>query len=1331
MISAFVFVSTLVFHTAHATSDLSSPATNFTRFPLHRIIGHDDGGLFTDGVASVEACTQLCINDRGCTSFEFGVSEKTKGHCLLSYDMRSTVNTATEFVDSASFDYFERTEPLSNVLTSFKDHGGWLKGQATGGVIVGITATACAQRCLHSAHCKSASFGMDSCLDAEGGHTGFTKASDNSPMTCNQIKLFCQRGFGGKHADSVQKKCPLGCSQVFGYCYEEPSCSNNGCKARCRDANGIHFTVDGEGLTCAAAAAKGLCLGEDDLAAASVRMKCPVSCRAAFDNANATHNAKSDFCPAPVGECLLSHSALHDDINDVIAENIGDSAVAEHHLGEDAPDHQLWLTWRPGWQYFGKKAELNDAPCRSGTASRTGSIPKGALSCAPCPAGTYSAISRTKCIACPVGYTSEAKSGDMHSCTSDVTIAAGGPSSPASSLSEQATYFNPGEVWAGTYTCDSAFGLVTDDHGRFEIRVVAEGKMIQTFQNRWTSGSYHMSYAKRPTLHALFAAQSGNWIRQPSNRSVVQTGVVTELQSATRHHLVGNISESSEGNVMFHGDMCSGRGHFTLTRTCSVGTKPTFVAGEHWVGSYECFENSHQDKFDIRRLDLMISDVTDTHVKAISQFSHADGLGSFRQIGAFDQESHRLHLIADGPSAWIKRPHSKWSTTDLDGFVTDDALIFQGSKNNEPICSCIGECKLGYFTGTKNMWRCPTSDQCPNADRIVDAAGTVGDWSVPCGPEPQLCSKFSVHRVCTPPNKPDTADAATANNACACNGQTDTAGRGGQCETQNSDVASSIYASRGLWCHVDPSCIIAGPGDASSTAGTATEGGVAKSGLWWARCTPETSTTRPETLPCTESDSVWEWSECVPSNDCDESMPTGTSSGTRMPSTSITSDCISTQIFSKTLSCMPETCTIALDDSNAMLSTTTWPATTMPSTPTMRVPTTVTVTSPTLAAASTTSPLTRHVNTSTQIAPAVTTTTSTQIAPAVTTTTSTHITPAVTTATHLTPSLSTPLMPPTPAVSSAGNVKPVEFDEQAAQSGFVEGSVPRDCNLECENGGICVLVRDSERCNDSAAPYYKPTCLCPLLSTATSTCFWGDRCEASTECPGETTRSCNPQPSAGKTEFWKAHPAGICSAESFPSACFDASAALFNSLAGTSNGPENDASSISEHKDGTSEATASMALTALVVCAIAFVVAGVAFFVLWNKYKNRADDVTPQSYVNPMYERSGNTTRRRRISSTASIVLGIEGPRAQLAMALADAEADYQRDMKLVEAASARTQVNSTYASAASSRANNLYATVEPLMDSSRMNDASALPPYSEDNPSRGQEDGCNKSESL
>merc|ERR1712195_376691 len=129
-------------------------------------------------------------------------------------------------------------------------------------------------------------------------------------------------------------------------------------------------------------------------------------------------------------------------------------------------------------------------------------------------------------------------------------------------------------------------------------------------------------------------------------------------------------------------------------------------------------------------------------------------------------------------------------------------------------------------------------------------------------------------------------------------------------------------------------------------------------------------------------------------------------------------------------------------------------------------------------------------------------------------------------------------------------------------------------------------------------------------------------------------------------------------------------------------------------------------------------------------YKNRADDVTPQSYVNPMYERSGNTTRRRRISSTASIVLGIEGPRAQLAMALADAEADYQRDMKLVEAASARTQVNSTYASAAS-RANNLYATVEPLLNSSRMNDASALPPYSEDNPSRGQEDGCNKSESL
>lgn len=268
-------------------------------------------------------------------------------------------------------------------------------------------------------------------------------------------------------------------------------------------------------------------------------------------------------------------------------------------------------------------------------------------------------------------------------------------------------------------------------------------------------------------------------------------------------------------------------------------------------------------------------------------------------------------------------------------------------------------------------------------------------------------------------------------------------------------------------------------------------------------------------------------------------------------------------------------------------------------------------------------------------------------------------------------------------------------------------------------------MRDSEKCNDVTARYYKPMCLCPFSNSETPSCFWGDRCEASTECPGDSTRSCNPQQTAGKSELWKAHPTGICSAEAVPAACFDASAALFNGFSGNShaNNPARDTSADRAASEiNASEATASIALTALVVCVVALLVGAIAFCVLWSKYKNREDEVAPQSYINPMYdERSGrnSTRRRRRVSSSTSVVLGIEGPRAQLAMALADAEAEYQRDMHLVEEADDRTRANPTYAS---SSAGNLYATVEPLLDTGDrvMVDASGLPPYSEGHPSQG-----------
>lgn len=67
------------------------------------------------------------------------------------------------------------------------------------------------------------------------------------------------------------------------------------------------------------------------------------------------------------------------------------------------------------------------------------------------------------------------------------------------------------------------------------------------------------------------------------------------------------------------------------------------------------------------------------------------GFGAFNLSGDFSNTSHRLHLTTPGASAWIRRPSTNWVTSDLNGAITDDHLVFFGTKGNDPACGCTGQ----------------------------------------------------------------------------------------------------------------------------------------------------------------------------------------------------------------------------------------------------------------------------------------------------------------------------------------------------------------------------------------------------------------------------------------------------------------------------------------------------------------------------------------------------------------------------------------------------------------------------------------------------------------
>ena len=62
------------------------------------------------------------------------------------------------------------------------------------------------------------------------------------------------------------------------------------------------------------------------------------------------------------------------------------------------------------------------------------------------------------------------------------------------------------------------------------------------------------------------------------------------------------------------------------------------------------------------------------------------------------------------------------------------------------------------------------------------------------------------------------------------------------------------------------------------------------------------------------------------------------------------------------------------------------------------------------------------------------------------------------------------------------------------------------CDLECFNGGVCVLTRGD--CDDEDAPYNVPKCECNVDGPSFGGCFFGQQCAAKTTCPDDV-QSCN------------------------------------------------------------------------------------------------------------------------------------------------------------------------------------------------------------------------------
>lgn len=67
-----------------------------------------------------------------------------------------------------------------------------------------------------------------------------------------------------------------------------------------------------------------------------------------------------------------------------------------------------------------------------------------------------------------------------------------------------------------------------------------------------------------------------------------------------------------------------------------AATRPTWQVGEQWIGEYTCEHRQNPDLVDVRRVDLVVTEVNGSHVKVDNHFFHQDGAGEYNMSGTAD-----------------------------------------------------------------------------------------------------------------------------------------------------------------------------------------------------------------------------------------------------------------------------------------------------------------------------------------------------------------------------------------------------------------------------------------------------------------------------------------------------------------------------------------------------------------------------------------------------------------------------------------------------------------------------------------------------------------------
>jgi hypothetical protein len=98
---------------------------------------------------------------------------------------------------------------------------------------------------------------------------------------------------------------------------------------------------------------------------------------------------------------------------------------------------------------------------------------------------------------------------------------------------------------------------------------------------------------------------------------------------------------------------------------------PSFSAGDVWIGTYECPQQT-------MNLALVVEsfDGAALAVRLDFDWLAERTTGSFEMSGTFDPNTREAKLTA---GKWVSQPSAAWSTVNLDGFVTLDGFEYSGA----------------------------------------------------------------------------------------------------------------------------------------------------------------------------------------------------------------------------------------------------------------------------------------------------------------------------------------------------------------------------------------------------------------------------------------------------------------------------------------------------------------------------------------------------------------------------------------------------------------------------------------------------------------------------